>query len=106
MDLARTAELQVLLEGVPLPATRRRLLEHARREHAKPLQLDALGGIPEREYRSIDEVGEELARVQPARPREVPHRPRASSGAPPGGDDYTNPRPESGAVRDAQPVSG
>ena len=102
MDLARTAELQVLLEGVPLPASRGQLLAHAVRERAEPWQLDALRRLPDRLYGSIDEAAEELLPVQPRRGREEPRPPRASSGAPPGGDDYTNPRPESGEVRDKQ----
>ncbi|HET7572883.1 MAG TPA: DUF2795 domain-containing protein [Gaiellaceae bacterium] len=105
MDHARVAELQVLLEGVPLPATRGELLEYARHERAEPWQVDALRRLPDREYGWIDEAAEELLRVQPPRPHVVPDEPRATSGAPPGGDDYTNPRPESGRVPDLDSVA-
>lgn len=101
MNLARAAELQVMLEGVPLPARREQLLDYARRQDAKSLQLEALRRLPGRLYSSLDEVGEQLVRVQPPRDRDEPHRPRASSGAPPGGGDYTNASPESGAVRES-----
>ncbi len=100
MRYARAAEIQVLLEGVPLPAEKATLLGYARHEGAEPHVLAALATLPEREYRTLDEVGEELVGVQPRRAREEPHTPRAESGAPPGGDDYTTPHPESGAVRD------
>src|SRR5581483_8493452 len=100
VDAARTAELQVLLEGVPLPAKRTRLVEYARHEGATPAQLAALERLPDRLYVSLDDAAEELAPVQPSRGRTAPHMPREESGAAPGGDDYTNPRPESGAVRD------
>lgn len=100
MEISEQAELQTLLEGVPLPAGKRELLAYAAREGADARQLAALGGIPSRSYDSIDEVGERLVRVQPSREREQPRSPGDESGAPPGGADYTNPRPESGEVRD------
>jgi hypothetical protein len=101
VDIAAVAELQVLLEGVPLPAGKPELLEYARRQAATPYQLDALRRLPERRYGYLDAVAETLVRVQPPRGREVPHEPRASSGLPPGGPAYTEPHAESGAVRDA-----
>jgi len=67
VDTSRAAELQVLLEGVPLPATKDQLLEYAVQQRAEPELLEALRGLPEREYRSLDEVGEELIHVQPPR---------------------------------------
>lgn len=100
MELATVAELQVLLEGVALPAGRSELLGYAARERATPAQIGLLRRLPEREFETIDEVAETLVRVQPLREREVPHRPREESGAPPGGDAYTQRQPESGAVRD------
>lgn len=89
MDTSRAAELQVLLEGVPLPATKDELLEYAVRQRAEPHFLEALRSLPEREYESLDEVGEELVRVQPLPPPGKPASPRDESGPPPGGDDYT-----------------
>jgi hypothetical protein len=106
VEHARVAELQVLLEGVPLPASRSQLLEYARHQDAEPWQVDALRRLPDRQYGWIDEAAEELLRVQPPREREEPHEPRATSGAPPGGDDYTNARPESGEVRDKDAATG
>jgi hypothetical protein len=88
MDTSRAAELQVLLEGVPLPATKDQLLEYAVRQRAEPHFLEALRSLPEREYASLDEVGEELLHVQPLHPPQPPPKPRDESGDPPGGDDY------------------
>ena len=100
MNLSSVAEVQVLLEGVPLPAGRQDLLRYARHEGARPLQLDALRRLPPGRYDRIDEVAERLARVQPRFAHEEPHRPREESGAPPGGPAYTVRHPESGEVRD------
>ena len=94
------AELQVVLEGVPLPNERASLVRYAVQQGATGEQLACLRELPERRYSTIDEVGEQLLPVQPPYEHEEPHRPREESGAPPGGDDYVNPRPESGEVRD------
>jgi Protein of unknown function (DUF2795) len=66
MDLAGVAELQVLLEGVPLPNERASLLRYALSEGASGEQLALLQRLPERRYDTIDEVAEELVSVQPA----------------------------------------
>ena len=100
MDLSRVAELQVLLEGVPLPAGREELVRYATHEGGRPLQLELLRGIPSQRYQTIDEVAEQLAPVQPPFAHEEPHQPREEAGAPPGGPAYTEPHPESGAVRE------
>ncbi len=89
MDIAAAAALQQLLEGVDLPAARAELLAYAERQRPDPRQLAALRGLPDREYGTIDEVGEELVPVQPRRGHAVPHAPREESGPPPGGDAYT-----------------
>lgn len=94
------AQLQVLLEGVPLPAGKQELLDHARREGGGAGDLGLLEGLPEREYASIDEVGEALAPVQPPQSSQQPERPKPESGLPPGGDAYTDPAPVPGSVRD------
>ncbi|MDX6413974.1 MAG: hypothetical protein QOH23_1384 [Gaiellaceae bacterium] len=91
------AQLEALLEGVQLPAKKRELLEYARQQDPELAQL--LEGLPEREYRALDEVGEALV---PAQSPPVPSHvalPREESGLPPGGDDYVNPDPTPGAVR-------
>lgn len=100
MEMSTVAELQVMLEGVPLPNERTSLVKYALRQGASGEQIALLQGLPERRYDRIDEVAEELVRVQPPYEREEPHRPKEESGAPPGGDAYTQPHPESGAVRD------
>ncbi|HJQ51161.1 MAG TPA: DUF2795 domain-containing protein [Gaiellaceae bacterium] len=105
MEFATVAELQVLLEGVPLPNERSTLVKYATREGATWELLQLLRALPDRRFETIDEVAEELLRVQPAREREVPHRPREESGAPPGGDSYTQLHPGSGQVRDLGAVT-
>jgi hypothetical protein len=80
------AELEALLEGVPLPATRKDLLRHARRDGGGGAEA-ALRALPDRRCSSVDEVGEALEPVQPtwARPVRVP---RPESDLPPGGPHY------------------
>jgi hypothetical protein len=97
---SRAAEIQVLLEGVALPATKDELLRHARRESADGPLVALLEALPEREYRSLDEVGEALYPVQPSRPRSQPREPKPESGEPPGREAYADPSAEPGAVRD------
>jgi hypothetical protein len=95
MDNRRVAELQVVLEGVKLPATRDELIAYARRWDA-----DAgtqLARLPKRSFDSLDDVAEELMPTQPNRVRPV-KLPAPESGLPPGGVDYVNPQPQSGEV--------
>lgn len=102
MDSGDAARLETLLVGASLPADKSALLEHAVRQHAEPQLLEALRSIPDREYRSLDEVVEELLHVQPPRAHDDAQQPREESGQPPGGADYTNPHPDdTGRVRDA-----
>jgi Protein of unknown function (DUF2795) len=100
MTSQEAAEIQVLLEGVALPAKKRQLLAYARRED--PDAVERLKAIPDREYRSLDEVGEALARVQPVTAEEAP-TPREESDLPPGGPEYLNPHPQPGTVRNDAP---
>jgi Protein of unknown function (DUF2795) len=94
--------IQVVLEGVSLPATKAELVEYARREDPDAARL--LEALPEREYRALDEVGEALAPVQPSRAQPEAAVPREESDVPPGGENYVKPHPEPGAVRhDALP---
>jgi hypothetical protein len=98
------ALIQVILEGVPLPASKAELVDYARREDPDAAAL--LQALPEREYRSLDEVGEALAPVQPLRAQPGTAVPREESDKPPGGDAYIEPHPEPGAVRhDAPPAN-
>jgi hypothetical protein len=96
------AELQVLLEGIPLPASKRELMAYARAQGGSELAR-LLERLPERKYRSLDEVGEELVPVQPDRSRSLPHEPRAESGSPPGGQAYADASAEPGWVRERGP---
>jgi hypothetical protein len=100
MDFALASQLQVVLEGVPLPAQKSELLAYARRQDADGSVLDALRQLPDKEYESLDDVGEELAPVQPSFDDDQVDVPRAESGLPPGGDAYTDPSPDTGRVRD------
>jgi hypothetical protein len=95
MNLQRAAEVQVVLEGVKLPATREQLVHYAAREDIEASV--ELGRIPDREYGSIDEVGEALAPTSPVRVSEE-RLPRPESGEPPGADDYVRPFPARGRV--------
>jgi Protein of unknown function (DUF2795) len=99
IDAQQAAELQVLLEGIALPAGKQELLDYASRQSEPGPFLAELRSLPEREYRTIDEVGEELLPTQPRAHEEAMASPRDESGQPPGGDEYTNPDPDSGAVR-------
>jgi Protein of unknown function (DUF2795) len=101
MASQRSAELQVLLEGVPLPASKQELVAHARRHDAEAARF--LEPLPDREYRSLDEVGEALAPVQPPRRKANTELPREESGEPPGGAAYVDPAPGPGAIRDSAP---
>jgi uncharacterized protein DUF2795 len=104
MEPSAAAELKTLLVGVPLPADKAQLLEYAVRQRAEPQAIDALRSLPEREYESLDDVVEDLLHVQPVRLDDEP-TPHEESGAPPGGDDYTESRPsDTGQVRDLDQV--
>jgi hypothetical protein len=99
--LQRLAELQAMLEGIDLPTRKRELLAYAR-EH-DPSFAGELRALPDREYRTLDEVAEALAGVQPRPTPPDPQTPREESDLPPGGDDYLNPHPQPGAVRSDAP---
>ena|SRR5437588_1133856 len=102
MDAQTAAELQVVLEGVDLPASKQALVEYAHSQDEQAAR--SLVALPEREYRSLDEVGEALSPVQPSS-SDPAVEPREESDQPPGGDDYTNANPQSGAVRPSAPAS-
>ena len=86
MNTKDAAELQVLLQGVALPAGKQELVAYARTQDERAARR--LESLPDREYRSLDEVGEALVPVQPVRAKPEPHLPRAESGNPPGGEAY------------------
>jgi hypothetical protein len=99
----RAAELQVLLEGVALPATRKELIDYASTQPGGASFVRELERLPDREFTYLDEVGEELAAVQPDQRRSRPQAPGPESGVPPGGEAYTDTSPEPGAVREQGP---
>jgi hypothetical protein len=97
-------EVQVLLEGVPLPASKHELVAYARsQDELDAEQLES--SLPDRQYRSLDEVGEALAPVQPSRSQPYAAVPHEESDKPPGGDAYVDPHAEPGAVRHDAPPS-
>jgi hypothetical protein len=101
MDTQRAAEVQAVLEGVDLPATRDELTAYARR-HDSSVASDLLG-LPDEEFDRLDSVGELLS-LAPAAPKVPQPPPRPESGAPPGGDDYLQPFPsDTGRVRHDAP---
>ena len=52
--------IESLLEGMPLPARRDEIVEHAEIEGADDDLLAALRALPDREYDTVDDVGESL----------------------------------------------
>ena len=96
MDFQRVAEIQVVLEGISLPATRDELVEYALRQDGDAAAV--LARLPDRRYERIDAVGEALRPTSPRR-SEPELLPKPESGLPPGGADYVTAHPESGAVR-------
>jgi hypothetical protein len=83
-----SAYAQTVLEGVPLPAQKPDLVAYARNQGAEEHVLEALRLLPDREYESLDEVGEAIAPVQPLRAGGA-RPPRPESGDLPGGQAYT-----------------
>jgi hypothetical protein len=103
MDFQQSAELQVALEGVALPAKKKELVAYARRQDSDKGGM--LGALPDREYRTLDEVGEALTSVQPPRAEPDAKLARDEGGEPPGGESYTDPQPEPGRIRPSIPPS-
>jgi hypothetical protein len=101
MNLQRSAEIQVVLEGVPLPATREQLVRYAAQHDAEAaVELEL---VPNREYRTIDDVGEELVATHVVH-AESERLPKPESGEQPGGSDYLKPFPsDTGTVRHDAP---
>jgi hypothetical protein len=102
MERAQLAAVaQVVLEGAPLPAEKRELIEYATAQNAPVPVLGALALLPDRSYEHLDAVGEALERRQPSFERARVDLPREESDAVPGGAAYVEPHPEPGGVRDA-----
>jgi uncharacterized protein DUF2795 len=89
MDTQDAAILKTTLVGVELPAEPRDLVAYAVAEGASRLVVGRLASLEKDEYESLDEVVEEILRVQPPRPNPEAREPHEESGAPPGGDAYT-----------------
>jgi hypothetical protein len=102
VNAQRAAEIQAVLEGVDLPATKRALIAYARGQ--EPDVVRDLEGLPDEEFRRLDDVGE-LLTLAPTAPAAPAHElPRPESGRPPGGDDYLKPFPDdTGRVRHDAP---
>lgn len=103
MNAQRAAEIQAVLEGIPLPAKREDVIAYGR--HYDPSLAAELEGLPDQEFGRLDEVGE-LLTLSPAAPapRQRPPIPR-ESGKPPGGPDYVVPFPaDTGEARHDAPV--
>jgi Protein of unknown function (DUF2795) len=98
---AKAAEIQVLLEGIALPASKGELLAYAREQDGHDA-VSLLQRIPDREYGRLDDVGEALVQVQPSwsEESELPH---TESDLPPGGAEYVNAHPTPGTVRQDAP---
>jgi hypothetical protein len=98
MEQSQAAELKTALTGIALPAQKPDLLEYAVKQHVEPPLLDGLRSLPaDKKFESLDAVIEELLQVQPNRASKPPE-PHEESGAPPGGDAYTEKDPETGKV--------
>jgi hypothetical protein len=101
VNAQRSAEIQAVLEGVPLPARKSELVSYMREQDAS--FVSDLEGLPDEEFRSLDDVGRLLTLVPTARQPDQ-SVPRAESGKPPGGDDYLRPFPDdTGKVRHTAP---
>lgn len=103
MNAQRASEIQVLLEGVSLPASRDDLVRYAMGED-RDVAVLLQQRLPDREFDRLDAVGE-LLLGRPQDEEEPPPLPSAESGEPPGGDDYVRRLPQPGAVRETEPQS-
>jgi hypothetical protein len=82
------AQVEGVLVGVPLPATKDELIRYARAQPGGERAAARLAHLPDREYEAIQDAGEALEPVQPDRTPPRIERPRPESGAPPGGPAY------------------
>jgi len=101
VDTQRAAEIQAVLEGIPLPAKKRELVAYAHQQD--PGIARELEGLPDEQFDRLDAVGE-LLTLAPTRPKENGRLPVPESGKPPGGPDYLTPNPtDTGLVRHSAP---
>jgi hypothetical protein len=102
VNTQRASEIQAVLEGVPLPANRSRLLEYARAHD--PSIVPELEALPDEDFDRLDDVAS-LLTLPPSAPASPEHDlPRPESGKPPGGRDYVTRFPsDTGRVRSDAP---
>jgi hypothetical protein len=101
VDTQRATEIQAVLEGIPLPATRSQLVEYARTQDGGIAR--ELEGLPDEEFDRLDAVGERLT-LAPTTQQPGERLPLPESGKPPGGPDYLTPGPsDTGLVRHSAP---
>ena len=84
------AYVESFLSGIPLPSSKDELIAYARRQEDGAAVAERLRALPEREYRALQEVGEELEPRQPEAWEQQPPAklPREESDLPPGGRAY------------------
>ena len=82
------AYVESLLVGVELPATLDELVAYAERQPGGSAVATQLGGLPRREYRALQDVGEQLEPRQPPQVERAGRLPREESDLPPGGTAY------------------
>jgi hypothetical protein len=102
MDAQRAAQIQAVLEGIPLPASKDELIRYAREQD--PGIVSDLQGLPSEQFDRLDAVGELLTLVPTAPKPPENGLPVPESGKPPGGSDYLTPFPsDTGLVRHDAP---
>ena len=84
------AYVESLLWGVPLPASKAELVAYAQKQERGGSVASLLQTIPERKYRALQDVGEELEPRQPEAWEQEPptELPREESDVYPGGPAY------------------
>ena len=84
------AYVESFLSGVALPASKDELIAYARRQERGEPVAERLQALPEREYRALQDVGEELEPRQPEAWKQEPRTklPQEESDLPPGGAAY------------------
>jgi hypothetical protein len=101
-----SAYVDSLLNGITLPASKSELIAYARRQERGVPVAERLRELPDRQYRTLDEVGEELEPRQPAAWKQAPPSkvPEPESDLPPGGSAYVGDEQEPANVVAARSV--
>lgn len=60
---ASAANVTHNLQGIHFPARKEELLEHARKNNAEKAVLDALGKMPEQDYKTMADVMRALGKI-------------------------------------------